>query len=89
MTRIHGQILRFVGILFEMLGIFLLFFLSKVGPDGVPLPGSISQRTAWGVIAGGFGIWALGNAVLYWPRPRATPSDEGKPRQDDGLGLRL
>jgi hypothetical protein len=87
MTRIHGQILRLVGIFIEMLGILALAFWTKSGPDGAPLPGSITQRTGWAVIVGGFGVWALGNAVIYWPRGDRGKIADAESRNGDALRL--
>ncbi|QEH33577.1 hypothetical protein OJF2_20790 [Aquisphaera giovannonii] len=91
MTRLHGQILRLSGIFIEMLGVFALLTMTRTGPDGSPAPGAISQRVAWAIICAGFGVWAVGNAVIYWRRgDRAGRDRQGdKPRGSEDLGLRL
>jgi hypothetical protein len=68
MHRSTGQILRFVGLLIEMLGILGLAFWTRTDPAGTPLPGSFPPRLAWIVVGLGFVIWLAGNTLIYWPR---------------------
>jgi uncharacterized membrane protein len=68
MKRSLGQILRFVGLLIELLGILVLVFRTGTDEQGVPLPGSWTPRVAWELIVAGFAIWLAGTIVNYWIR---------------------
>ena len=87
MNRLHGQILRTVGILIEMLGILALVFRTKTDEAGTPLPGSFSQTQAWAIIGSGFVIWLVGSIVIYWPRPRTSSRSAEQPQDERRLKL--
>src|SRR5262245_35277052 len=73
MNRSTGQILRFVGLVIEMLGILGLAFWTRTDRAGAPLPGSFPPRLAWIVVGLGFVIWLAGNTMIYWPRSDRKP----------------
>jgi hypothetical protein len=65
--RVAGQILRYVGLLIEMLGILAVALSSRqenIGPDA---PGGLSPRQIWIVVGTGFVLWLAGNVLTYWP----------------------
>ncbi|MFO0890649.1 MAG: hypothetical protein U0790_16080 [Isosphaeraceae bacterium] len=68
MQRFAGQILRFLGLLVEMIGIMTLAFRTGIDEAGTPLPGSVSSRAAWAIIIAGFLTWLSGTLVNFWTR---------------------
>jgi hypothetical protein len=68
MARFTGQILRFLGLLIELLGFYALAFRTGTDESGVPLPGSYPLRLVWGVIGSGFVIWLAGTIMNFWVR---------------------
>jgi len=82
MNRYLGQILRFVGLLFELLGILALAFRTGTDELGQSLPGSFPTRLVWGVIVFGFVVWMLGTILNFWSRA-ARPDSLTKPRSLD------
>ncbi len=82
MNRYLGQILRFVGLLIELLGILALAFRTGADETGRPLPGSFPPRLVWGVIIAGFVIWIVGTILNFWTRT-ARPDSLAKPHSLD------
>ena len=69
MTRTTGRILRMLGLLIEMAGIFVMLVWNRTDEAGAPLPGSLSSRQVWTIVITGFVIWLVGGILFYWPRP--------------------
>jgi hypothetical protein len=68
MNPITGQIVRTLGLLIEMLGIFALVFRTRTDQAGVPLPGSFPLGFVWAVVGIGFVVWLVGTVMIYWMR---------------------
>jgi hypothetical protein len=64
--RAAGQILRYVGLVVEMLGI-LAVALSGRQENGGPAAVGLSTRQIWIVVGTGFLLWLVGNVLTYWP----------------------
>jgi hypothetical protein len=71
MTTLTGHILRMVGLLIEMLGVWGVYS----GGDAktmahIPLPGGKTMPLAWLGVGLGFVVWLLGTAMVYSSRRR-------------------
>ncbi len=75
MRSFHGQILRMLGLLIEMLGILGLAQFWRTGEGQTPFPAFLSLRLAWIVVGVGFAIWLFGSILIYWPRSRRSASN--------------
>jgi hypothetical protein len=81
--RFAGQILLFVGLAVEMLGILAAALSSRRG-DGAAVPAAgLSTQQIWIVVGAGFVLWLVGNLLTYWPgHPSAGRKPEGEGRND-------
>jgi hypothetical protein len=64
--RVAGQILRYVGLVVEMLGI-LAVALSSRQENGRPAAAGLSSRQIWIIVGTGFLLWLVGTVLTYWP----------------------
>jgi hypothetical protein len=89
MNRFVGQVLRMLGLLVEMLGILGLALYTGTDETGAELPGSLSTRLIWGVIALGFVVWLTGTVMTYWPTGSASTPRGRDPRRPEGPAMNL
>jgi hypothetical protein len=85
MLRLGGQILRFLGLLVELLGFLALAFRTRTDAAGAPLPGNFPPRLVWGVIICGFVMWLIGTIINFWVRSAAS----NEPVRDSKYDLNL
>jgi hypothetical protein len=65
--RVAGQILRYVGLLVEMLGILAAASSGRRDDGGPAAAAGLSMRQIWVVVGTGFVLWLVGNVLTYWP----------------------
>ncbi len=68
MKRATGQIVRLIGLAFEVAGLLAQVLWTRTDQTGAPLPGQFSSRQVWIVVGCGFVIWMIGTVLTYWPR---------------------
>jgi hypothetical protein len=89
MNQTTGQILRFAGLLLEMLGIWGVYnSYGKINQPSLPLPGGNMIPWPWAVWAVGFVFWLAGRIILFGSRtPRKhRRSDESHLASDRESG---
>ncbi len=69
MKRSTGRILRLIGLVIEVAGLFAQVTWTKTDQTGAPLPGQFSSRQVWITVGVGFVIWMIGTMLTYWPQP--------------------
>ncbi len=75
MKRVVGQILRLVGLMIEMFGVFgVLTGRGDFEAVRLRLPNGTVVSPAWIAIALGFVIWLLGTILGLGPRPKDSQS---------------
>jgi hypothetical protein len=71
MISVTGHILRMVGLLIEMLGVWGVYTASDGQPTTqIPLPNGKTVPLAWLWVGLGFVVWLTGTALVYTSRRR-------------------
>lgn len=63
-----GRLLRRLGLMIEMLGLAWLMVVKRGMIAPANLEGTDPVLAAKIALAVGFGIWIVGNFIMYWPR---------------------
>jgi hypothetical protein len=77
MNQTTGHLLRFAGLLLEMLGIWGVYYsYRKIDQPAVAIPGGTIVPWPWAVWAIGFVVWLIGRIIVSASRkPRRCRSE--------------
>jgi hypothetical protein len=82
MTRTTGHLIRYTGLLIEMLGVWGVYnSYGQKDPAGIRLPGGDVVPWTWIVVTLGFAIWLTGTIIVFASRSPKRPL-----REDNQLG---
>jgi hypothetical protein len=70
MSKTTGHIVRMIGMLIEMFGVWGVYQASKTeNPWAISIPGATSVPVAWLAVFAGLFIWLAGVFIVYTHRP--------------------
>ena len=77
MNKTTGHIIRMIGMLIEMLGVWGVYQASQSKtPWLISIPGRGTIPVAWLAVFVGLCIWLAGVFIVYSYRPKARPEPE-------------
>jgi hypothetical protein len=74
MKKTLGHLIRIVGLVIEMLGVWCVF--NSTGAKNstrLQLPGGNEMPLAWLAVGVGFVLWFTGTSLVYFPWPTRKP----------------
>ena len=84
MSKTTGHIIRMIGMLIEMFGVWGVYQASNSkNPWLISMPGAGTMPVAWLAVFAGLIIWLAGVFIVYSYRPTAPEKDDsGRTRHD-------